>query len=1378
MTFVIALNCGVKVWDHTGAVRNHFHNVSETEITTMCFDARKRKLIIGNHDGEIVVLNYRNGERMKRFKSHDGHVSSLAYSLPDQSLISASWDRSIRIHDEIHAGEGSELVCPMLREIVHAHANDITAVAFSFELSLIATGSSDYSIRFWDFQFAKLEDGTRGICDRGHHAEITGIAFVEPYPLLVSADCTGEVCLWGVRPYGDRYGTPLHRFSNMSLRSEGAIYITREEKEAYEAKEAKDLKDEIYGINRTVTMRPSKSKQSKMAVAAGAGTGSGSDEPTSSGSSGSVASSADTFLTGVPGTEGGAPEEVHVLSEYVMVPITSIAIAYARPTERSSDEETKEKEAKEELEGKIDLEGKEGKEGSGRIEGVGLSDSSDSDSDSDSSNGQAARSDKKEALVIADRSRPMIVTGDYRGDIKLWGLSEAIARLGIEPLSADKLPSSAASYNPTRRVRRNYDGVTASGQQEVAAVDSDDEDDDHHSSCGRNRHGSRRRMQPRHSSVSSSQSTSRTGSLSSSISGGGRAHLASALNLDAPGAGGVGGSKGMSKSQSAAHMGRGRASLAPMRAGGTRARRNWGRAKDVLVVDEDESLDGGSGAGSSATSSIVEAQKRPGGQRVSVSLAVEKAAIQKIQDITVIEKWRAHTKSIIQIEVINVINEPFSLLTTSFDMSVRVWGMDGSALGVLVVGEEERAAIAQGAKDHVPWLFQVDVAKRARKERRDAEDLLEDIQRAKMMRRQSMVRRQSVQMERDMFSRPSPPASPMATPSSPGGGGFVFDRGFSFKAGGAVQVSDEHYDDDADDAAVPESHALAALRQLVPEDNYSEAAESVGAVSLFSGIGRTSMDSVYRPPKKEDVYIPPSPKYMHLSKEAIRNDYSREFDVDTAPSPFIRDRLGLGASGLIPRRHNELHDLIKRRPRPNTGESSNSDLYGRPGTAGSQGPRGGAEHSITMLRAASRESTPGLLPGAGLTGLQGPLMGLTSGGLSGFGGSMPDLSIPRSGDEGGDSQFLSRMDLILAPSGSRRSTKSWLQGTLAPATLPGGSGGDRDGGGMDLDGGMDESERLMQKRATLERARQRTSKFDLLMQEEDSVEKKRLEEVRRRKSANDWTKKGSKGSKQAKGGAIKSRKSLVDRTREIASTTEANSRNPEGDRVRNQKAARRARQKEKDAKSGRKDNTKRGKYQTFGPYMAKDVLMLKRMFDKLDIDGGGSIDMDEFMSSEWMNTGHMFENAATMFEYMDKDMSGTIELRELMEASFPLASKREIRRMLEYLERPHLPTEIADQSLSDEQLAELQAIFDVLDTDHSGDLTVGEIFDIIGEMNADDEHGGSSQQAAVSMEELQVFADKYDTDGNSTIDIDEFIALLKDTHCTRISSSISRGITL
>lgn len=31
---------------------------------------------------------------------------------------------------------------------------------------------------------------------KGHHAEITAVAFVDPYPLLVSADCAGHVMLW------------------------------------------------------------------------------------------------------------------------------------------------------------------------------------------------------------------------------------------------------------------------------------------------------------------------------------------------------------------------------------------------------------------------------------------------------------------------------------------------------------------------------------------------------------------------------------------------------------------------------------------------------------------------------------------------------------------------------------------------------------------------------------------------------------------------------------------------------------------------------------------------------------------------------------------------------------------------------------------------------------------------------------------------------------------------------------------------------------------------------------------------------------------------------------------------------------------------------
>ena len=33
---------------------------------------------------------------------------------------------------------------------------------------------------------------------QGHHAEITAVLFVDPYPLLITADCAGFIMFWCV----------------------------------------------------------------------------------------------------------------------------------------------------------------------------------------------------------------------------------------------------------------------------------------------------------------------------------------------------------------------------------------------------------------------------------------------------------------------------------------------------------------------------------------------------------------------------------------------------------------------------------------------------------------------------------------------------------------------------------------------------------------------------------------------------------------------------------------------------------------------------------------------------------------------------------------------------------------------------------------------------------------------------------------------------------------------------------------------------------------------------------------------------------------------------------------------------------------------------
>ena len=52
----------------------------------MCLDSRCRKIIFGNAEGEIRVVNYNNGVVMKSIQGHSRDVSGVVYCVrPDES---------------------------------------------------------------------------------------------------------------------------------------------------------------------------------------------------------------------------------------------------------------------------------------------------------------------------------------------------------------------------------------------------------------------------------------------------------------------------------------------------------------------------------------------------------------------------------------------------------------------------------------------------------------------------------------------------------------------------------------------------------------------------------------------------------------------------------------------------------------------------------------------------------------------------------------------------------------------------------------------------------------------------------------------------------------------------------------------------------------------------------------------------------------------------------------------------------------------------------------------------------------------------------------------------------------------------------------------
>jgi len=216
--FISGCATHLRIWDAvTGSIRCVIQH-REAEITDFCVDDRGRKVFIADHRGDIYVHNSATGVFIKKLPRHAKEVSGLIYCSGDRNLISVSWDRSIVVHDEVQKTAKN-----FLRKASNIHDGDITCVAFSRHLGLIATGATDFVISIREYERLRTVSSLLG-----HKSDITALAFIEPFALLASADTAGFVAIWAVpAPSGKKYkyeDQVLTRFTNMqSLESSASV---------------------------------------------------------------------------------------------------------------------------------------------------------------------------------------------------------------------------------------------------------------------------------------------------------------------------------------------------------------------------------------------------------------------------------------------------------------------------------------------------------------------------------------------------------------------------------------------------------------------------------------------------------------------------------------------------------------------------------------------------------------------------------------------------------------------------------------------------------------------------------------------------------------------------------------------------------------------------------------------------------------------------------------------------------------------------------------------------------------------------------------------------------------------------------------------------